>query len=480
MLQIQFLLALIAIVPVANFALNSLFLNKPILSEIISKTFPILFLASLFGASGGVGLGNEIEILKTTQNLSFKLSLDKISLKFLFLINFLWLIFTFYSNQFFKIVKTAYLDDFKLFFPLFIGLITLIIISGNLLSILFFYQLLIFLSIFFATKFLYKDNDKIAKIFNFIFYLQILFFFLAILLTNQFASSSDFVLGGVFSSNLTSFRSQLIFICYFLALFLPIIPPLYVLAFDFKNELNFTYIFFFLIYGIAGLIIFIKLFLYIFDAKMISLVFSEVSIILWELVFLFAISISSALLTIAGTIKKTFFYLFFQQLTFALFTSFLFIIFKPKIIYLPFLSFSLIFTLAFLTMSNLLIYLNESKNKTLQGLFYNLKITAILLIFALFSFVGISPSVALIEKISLLKIVFLHGLTLSKMIIFINFITLIIFAKKIIYPLIIGFETKVDSEDSDLANKIDTNSSLILTSLLVVIALILSLFSPFL
>jgi formate hydrogenlyase subunit 3/multisubunit Na+/H+ antiporter MnhD subunit len=115
------------------------------------------------------------------------------------------------------------------------------------------------------------------------------------------------------------------------------------------------------------------------------------------------------------------------------------------------------------------------------GLFYNLKITTILFIFAIANIIGIAPGVGAVEKFFLLKVIFEKKLFLSGIVFIINFVSLGIFSWKIFYPLFRKPSEPKPADDINLAKDIDYDSSLILTALIVAIAIFLSLvFFPFL
>ena len=98
MTQAQFLLFLISVIPIANYMILSLFSDSEKLVNILSKFLPILFFLHLIGLSNSLN-NNEvyIGIIETVRGISLGYMVNNIALKFLFLLNFIWIIFVFYS-----------------------------------------------------------------------------------------------------------------------------------------------------------------------------------------------------------------------------------------------------------------------------------------------------------------------------------------------------------------------------------------------
>ena len=92
--------------------------------------------------------------------------------------------FSFYSDRFLSLSESKNLGEFKLFFALIVAVVSLILISRNLLTILFFYNALLFLSYFFAVKFLYKEKSKLNYFLTFLLYLEAVFLFFAAVFNN--------------------------------------------------------------------------------------------------------------------------------------------------------------------------------------------------------------------------------------------------------------------------------------------------------
>lgn len=481
MTQTQFLLLLVAIIPFANCAIIKFCDDSSKLINAIEKFLPILFLINVIGIYGNIGRDNSYLVLtEAARGISLGFALDQLGLGFLFLLNFFWLIFAFYSRRFFQIQSTKNLVNLKSFFALIIALVNLIIISKNLLSILFFYNCLIITCHFFGMKFLHKKETRFSHFFTFLLYVESIFFFLAIVATYKFAGQIDFKLGGIIA-DIDSAKYILLLVFYLVGLFLSVLVPFYLLYRDINLDLITIYGLFFLSYAFVGIYIFLKILNSIFGVKGFSLMLSGVGFTIFEWIFLFNIIASSVCLVLSKGLKSSFFYLFFQQFTFALFSIFLFAVFDEAKLNLGVLSFFLSITLIFLCISNFVLYLSQSEGKSVFGIFYDLKVSSALFIFGILNLAGAAPSIGAVEKFFLLKIIFKQKLLISGLAFFANFIGLSIFAWKVFYPFFWRNQEQKSQNDQELAKNIDFDSSLILTALTVAIAMFLSLiFFPFL
>ncbi len=499
MTQTQFLILLIAIIPFFNCLIIKLCADSPKLINAFSKFLPILFFVNLIGLYGNLGRDNSYLVLtESVRGIVLGFDVDQIAVVFLFLFNFLWLIFAFYSQRFLEFYQEKNLNNFKYFFALIIAFVNLIIISKNLLSILFFYNCLIILSHFFAAKFLHKQQSKFSNFFTFLLYLESIFLFFAIVATYKFTGQIDFVLGGIISEKLNSANYVMLLILYLSGLFLSLLFPSYLLYRNINLDPIIIYALFFLAYAFSAIYIFIKLLGAVFGFTALAAIIFELGngiifqIIQW--IFLLNIAATSWFLVFNKGLKSSFFYLFFQQFLVALFTILLFAIFDESKIYLTVVSFVLSLTLVFLTISNFVLYLKKSDQKWFGGIFYDLKITTVLFVFAIVNLIGLAPAIGAIEKFFLLKIIFQKELIIAGVIFGINFFSLIAFAWKIFYTIFLPKQkseniseikhnekkavaevTKEVDKENDLAKEIDLDSSLILTPLIVGVMIFLGL-----
>ena len=473
MTQAQFLLLLIALTPLVNCSAITLFDKSQKLVNLVSKISPMFFLSVLIGFFNSEENAN-LEILKTSQNISFGFLVDKSALTFLLFLNLIWIIFAFYSNRFLQVKKSQNANSFKLFFALIIALIILIIISKNIITTLLFYNCLIFLCHFFAVKFLYKKDSKLPYSFTFLLYLESIFFSLGVVATYKFTGQIEFIKGEVISAQLDKVQYLILVILYSSGLFLSVLLPNYFCYRDINFNPLKIYSIFLLAYAFSSLCIFIKFLIFIFGISAFGEILSNIGFIYFEWAFLINFSIACALLLFSKNLKESFFYLFFSQFIFALFAILTFIIFNKARIYLPLFSFFLSFTLAFLCISNIVLYLSKAEDKSLQGLFYELKVTCTLLAFAILNMMGIVPALGMLEKFFLIEILFQKELSISGILFVINFVTLAIFAGKTFLQLLRRSKNTKSEKDLELARVIDFDSSLILTPLIVAVIIFLS------
>lgn len=477
MSQTQFLLLLLAIIPLGNCLIIMLCDNLKSLSNISSKLAPILFLAVLLGLhNSGNYQDTSLVFAQFSQKITFAFALDENALKFLFLLDFLWLGLVFYSRRFLKISHLLNINESQIFFALIFTFLALIFASRNLFTILFFYNALLLLCHFFAVRFLYKPTNKFSQIFTFLLYLESVFLFLAIIATYKFTNNIDYIsYNSVNLEPITSKQSLLLLALYVFGLFFSILIPSYLFFAKLEIDLLFTYVLFFLAYALSSIYIFTKLIITVFGFTLFSSIISKMGFSIIEIFFLINIMIAGVFLASSKDLKSSFFYLFFQQFLLVLFEIFLLGVFQKGRIYLSVISFSLSISLLFFCLSNFSLYLQKAENKSLDGLFTELKITSILFLLAISNMIGISPAIALVKNFFIMKVIFTKGLTVSMVIFGLNSLSLIIFAIKILYPLVFGRVEKRSQADEALARDIDYDSSLMLIPLLFGIAMIMAL-----
>ncbi len=482
MTQTQFLIALIALIPFANALIAKFCDDSSRLVNFIEKMLPVLFSINLAGIYGNLERDNSyLVISEATRGIAIGFDIDHLGLVFLLLLNFIWIVFTFYSQRFLRISEAKNSADIKLFLSLIIAFINLIILGKNLLTILFFYNCLIILCHFFGLKFLHKKETKFSAFFTFLLYLESLFLFLAIVATYKFVGQVDFASNGIISGDIDSAKYGMLLVFYLIGLFLSVLVPFYLLYRDINLDLITIYVLFFLSYAFVSIYILLKVLYSIFGIENFALIFSGTGFAIFEWLFLFNITVAGFCVIVSKGIKSSFFYLFFQQFSFVIFSIFLFATFNESKISTAILSFVFSITLIFFCISNFVLHLAKAENKSMVGLFYDLKISTILLLFALGNLLGIAPGVGVVEKFFLLKVIFKQKLIVSAMIILVNFITLVAFAWKAILPFFYHSKEARSQIDQELAKSIDFDSSLILSAFTTAVLIVLSLiFSPFL
>lgn len=480
MTQAQFLLFLVSIIPLANYVVLALCHDSQKLLNILSKFMPILFFLHLVGLANSVGETQVyIKAIETVRGISFGLAVDEITLRFLFAFNFIWTVFAFYSHRFLRVSENKYLAEFKIFSALLIAVVNFILLSQNLLTTLFFYNFLILFCYFFSFKFFYTKANRFSRIFTFLLYLESLLFFLAIVATFKFTGRIDFVKGGILSSDIAFIKIVILLILYFSGLFLSLLLPSYLFQKTQNNDRSpstlAVYTLFFISYALSSLYIFIKIIGFIFGFEVFHDAILRLGIGYFEAVLFLNFAVLLFFLLLSKNLKSIFFYLFFSQFVFTLLSTIFFGVFDQNKICLPLFSFLLSITLVFLSISNVILYLEKTKEKSLNGLFYDLRITVVLLIFAILNLAGLMPSASIIEKFSLFKILLTKKIIVGFAMALANCAALIFVACRLSYSFFSrNYETKSE-ESLAQARAIDLDSSLILTGIVTAIAILLSI-----
>lgn len=476
MSKAQLLLLFVTLIPLANCCAIKIFENSQRWVNFFSKTFPILFSAALIGLLNVNGSAY-LEPLKASQKISFGFSADKNAITLLFFLNIIWISFSFYSTKFLQLHQR---DDeensnnnLKLFFALIVSLITLIIISKNIITTLLFYYGLLFLRHFYAIKFLYKEKDP-PSFFTFILYLESILFSLAVIGTYKFTGKIDFISGEIIAHDLSNLKQLILLSLYSGSLFLSILAPAYFLYRNVNTNPLKIYSLLFLAYAFSSLCIFIKLLVFVFGVSAFSTLLSKVGTSYFEWIFLISSIFASYLLLFCKDIRESLLYLLFHQFTFALFSIFTFVIYDKTKIYLPIFSFSLAFTLLFLCIANITLFLNKTNPDNIKGLSYDLKVTSGLLAFVILNLMGLVPGLGMVDKFFMIKILFQKELTISGILFALNFISLAIFIGKLSYKALLKPDNEKTQEELELVKIVDFDSNLILTPLVIAVIIFLS------
>ncbi len=485
----EILLLIILLIPLVNCLAIRFYQNSDQILNFLITAAPILFLSSLAGLYQSFNYQeyNNIDFIRANSNLAISFFIDSSNLKFLFLFGFIWLIFSFYLRRFLQLNKEIKFNsviqsfEFQMFFAILISLINFIITAKNLLTILFFYNCLIIWYHFFAVKFLYKKELKNSGtiICNFTLYLQSILLFLAIIITYKFSNHLEFNSKTTILANIENTNHYLaLLLLYFASLFLLNLFCGYLLY----RNINFSpleiFIFFALGLGLVQIFIFDKLLTQIFGLTMFSAVIKAVTSQYFYYIFSFNMLLTAILAIFARNLKSSFFYLFFNQLIYALLVIFIFAQAKIDKIFMITINFLLSQLLVFFTLANIIIFLKQVKNKEITALFYKLKITTILMIFAFLNMIGIVPGLGLLEKFLLIKTLFDQQLSSPIIILTCNQLLLIIFAIRLFHPMFLknNQNPNLEQQETSLAKDTDLDSGLILPPSIIALTLILLLF----
>lgn len=437
----------------------------------ISKIFSIMvlvFILILMNKSS-----TAINILNYNSEIFLSLKFDKNNLRYLLCLNVVWILLLFYCSSYFSFSIKNRLDgvEFIKFLPIFIFLANNLILSNNLLTLILFQSFLTMFIGFYIQKSLVKNNVK-SKIFIYLLIGELFFLSIFFIFISNFASTTNFSSLETPYIKSSSIITYVIFVSFFLANFLTIfIPSFLLIQQDFNQNSLKNFVILALFFGFAKIFILVKVVTKIISVGLFSLSFSSSGLIAVESIF--AISILSSLISLllSHDFRKIFFYLIFNQINILLLTVFIAIncdYLNYEIFIFNFLLFAL---LLFFILSNLILYLKNSKEKEFEGIFYSLKINISLLIFTLLNFSSLFwPN--LFENFTIIKLALNHKFFISFLLIILNSLGILLFLAKLIFPTF-RQEIKISAEDIKLAKKIDYSSYLSLTAFLIFIIIIL-------
>ena len=466
----KLLLFVVAFLPMLSWFTLRFFRYSPTFYNFCYRLFPILYLINLFQGSNFFTKGLYFfTISESIRGVSLALYADKISVLFLFLIAFIWLLFAFYSTKFFALIGDKNVDYFKEFFVLIISFLVLLILSKNLFTILFFYVCLIVSSHFFGIKYFHKLETKFARFFTFLLYFESFLVFLATVATFKINGQIEFVDKIILPLNYDEFYHGIIFVLFFLGLFLAMIMPFYIFFKNIKFDSLSLLVMFLMAYGFPSVFVFLKIINYIYGIKGFEVLAKFYGIKFFEFLFLINLVITSFFIFKERDLKSSSFFLFVHQFNFLIFSIFTHLSGKFNYAFIAFFAFVINFVLIFFCLANFEIYLKKYNDKSYRGLFYLMPISSCILFFAIFSLTGLAPSFSMVDKFFLMSHLIKNQLYFSLVIYLLNFITLLVFSIKIIRIFVQKEDDPNLVKKTILAKKIDFDSSLILSILILAI-----------
>lgn len=441
----------------------------------LTKIFPVAFLALLCGVYSHLDHEVYLELINFSEDINFGFAINKTNIKQLFLLNFIWLIFGFYINRFVEIYKNKNDVQIRVFFGLGVAFINLVIMAENMITLLFCYNLLALAYYFFISRIFIKSETVQTKIFTILILIEPILLFLAIIFTIFFGGHIIFSKGGVLD-NLSSAQSIFIFILYLGAILSTVLIPTFL--FYHKNYIFdplTNYLALPLFYALPKLYIFTKIIAEIFGVGAFSVIISKIGFHWFLAIFFINLLILAYFLLFSRDFKAIFFYLFFGQLIFAFYVIYLFALYDEERIYAVATNFILALTLIFLAFSNLILFLRKAESKDTTGLFYEMKTTIALLLFGFSNLIGLAPTAMMAQNFALAKIIFHSDFSFVSWIFIFNIFYLTLFSCKLFFPIFSKLDpaTPRSQNDKDLAAKIDSSASLMLTSLVVAVTMLL-------
>jgi formate hydrogenlyase subunit 3/multisubunit Na+/H+ antiporter MnhD subunit len=482
MQQGQLLLFIIALFPILSWLSLSFFKFFPRLYNFSYCLFPILYFLNLFQATKYFSKDiYSFTIIEAMRGLSMAVYVDKLSLIFLIVMTIIWAFFAFYSVRYFSIISNKLAFSINNYFILIIGILNLLIISKNLFTILFFYIILIICSYLLGIKYLNYIESKYGKLFNFALYLESFLLFIATVLSFKINGQIEFIEKIILPNNFDQIFHGTIFLLFFFGLFLIIILPFYLFFTKFKFNSIVLISLFLLSYAFPSAFIFIKILNYIYGIKGFNLIIKTFGFSLFNVIILINLLITAYKLIKSSDIKSSSLYLFLNQFLFLIFSLLVHATYKINFTAITLIAFLLNFMVIFFCTGNYELFIEKSSQKKLEGIFYYMPLTTIIYFFGLLSLIGISPSFSMVDKYFILINLFKNHQYFSLIIFLINnfLIGYFIFKK---FKLLVHFDFsnlknnlenksennnfKVDQTILNFARKIDFDSSLILTILL--------------
>lgn len=455
--KLQIITLIICALPVVNI-ISLRFLRKNIsLTTLFNQSLPIL---SLF-CIAILSFSRESEaviLLSFIDKFSISFGFTNNSIIFAAIVNIFWLLFIFYLQKFISFSSAGAISFLENFLLIVTSLI-LLAASNNLFSIYIFYQVIVILFYQYSHKFLHKSESKSCLYFSAIIYLESLILLLGIIYAYQQFGSFEI---RIINQNIKSLDKNNLYL-FFLLLTAPsllfVIFPFYL--FYRKINLNplIIFILFFFLYFLSHVYIFLKFYFEIFN----KIYISKTALTIFEVIFFVNIFAASIFLVFAKNLKSSFFYLFFQQLLLAIYSTILLLFFKYETAILALISFAISFGIMVFSLSNILLFFDNAQKKKQSKIFFELQISVILFLISIANLAAIIPAIGMQSLLICVSKIISEKLIISAIIYAINIFSILIFFIKIVFPLIQkNDEHEKFIKDEELAKRIDKNYYLII------------------
>jgi len=470
MTKTQFLLFFLTIIPLVSVLIIAVMRDYPSIIRKTTVVLPIFFLVNYFHLLNSYLTHDKksLTLFNMSRDLTIGFFLEPIALTFLGLIALCWVAISYYANRYFFLNNDSKIITFQIFFTLIIEFVSLTVLAKNLISVLLFYQSLIFCLYFLTTYFMQKRDIRVSYNLTFLALLSSLFFFLASVLTYKITGQIDFTQSGIINNSLSILTYIILLFLYLIGIALVAVIPIY-LTYGNLYYLNPPSVItiFVISYGLLIPTILFKVILYIFGAEVFYSYIKNGGIKLFIMAIITANLLISATFSIIGdNLKKMLIYLFFNQLIFTIFSLFALGLAVNKMV-VVIISFILSQILIFFAIGNCNLYLLDAEDKTINGIAYKLKITTAFLIFGLINLVGIAPGIGMIAKYFLLKQAITDHSFINCLIIIVNSVLNIFCLLKIIYPMFDANHKQASDLSLGVAKKIEFNFGLMLPMILI-------------
>ncbi|MES2678134.1 MAG: hypothetical protein V4612_07505 [Pseudomonadota bacterium] len=441
----------------------------------ISTLLAILFLIFSFKLKN---LANAISFtfLKLPGNFNLAFLFDANQVLLLSTLGIFWITACLNFDRYFLNSADQKRAKFHILLLLTIGFLAAIILSKNLLTILLFYQFLC-ATIYFAARYFSPSRSvKAAKYFGFFILATSSLLFLAAALTFKISGNINFIQDGVFAgSKIDIWQFSLLLFFYILAIAAIAFMPFY-LFFGNLYYLNPPAILLVLLaFAFSALIILFKVISYIFGAKLLAVFMPQINHYNLLTGILALNLLALALLAIASkNLKQILTWLFFNQMI-AVIMAFIIFGLSQRQMQIVIVSFVLTQLLIFSAVGNINLYLRALEDKTLNGIFYKLRITILGLIFALLNLSGLIPAIGMVEKYWLFKVAFNDKSLLNALLLLTNIGLVLICIFRMVYPMLEISEKKSKNDEiiKKIAWEIEWDLNLILPLLILPVILLM-------
>ena len=435
----------------------------------------LLFIFQIFNLNDNFSLELlSLSFLKMPPGFTLTLYFSETHRLMLLALGIIWLCLIFYSKQYFELLdKEDHPYYFNFFLPLIVGLISGVVLSENLLTLLFFYQFIALAVWLSLGLFSGKEAANSVRNFGILIIILPIFFFLGTSSTYFTAGEIDFISGGIFyEQKISNLSLPLTF--YLISLSLIALAPIYLL---FRNLhlinlpvllLNLMALAFVIIIGL------LKVIYGIFGAEIFNELMWQNNLLLYLLII--NLFLSAVLAIRSEDLKRILFYLFFNQFA-CLLMFFLFFSLNAKRMQIISASFLLGQTLIFLIFANINLYLKIAHSKDIKAIFTPLKLNILALIFIFLNFAGCITAIGFIEKFWLFSNAFKDESIINIVALAVNILLILILALKLIWPMLL--HKKFNSDLKNLGRALEHNFGLTIP-IIVIPALLFLLSFPFL
>lgn len=412
---------IICFLPIINWISLRYFRDYKTFYNFSYNLFPILYFINLYNLNR-LHENNYIyfSFFDSIRGISISFGVGKNDIFFLYLIAFIWLCLTFYFNKNFILKRDKNDFYFKEFFILGIGLLNMLVLSKNLFTILFFYSIL---SIIVYAKLIimnHNNNNKFLKIYISIIYLQNFLMLIFVAIFFKYNMQMEFFEKIIILNDVVDIKYFILLLLLILSLFLIFLLPHYFFLGKIEIDSLILLSIFVLFSIFSSFFIYFKIINQIIGIEIVKILFNKYGIKWLEIVVFINCFISLFLLIKSDNFKSKVFMLMINQSAILVLSFIVFSSINLNNLQNLLLGFILNFLTIFMCLSNYELLWIKSQKSDIRGIFALMPLTSFLLIFSLFSIVGLAPSISFTNYYSLFKNLYNNNLFFSLFIIILN------------------------------------------------------------